>query len=819
MPLSPGQTLNNRYRIVKLLGQGGFGAVYRVWDTHLERPRALKENLDPSADAQRQFKREAHILADLVHPNLPRVMDHFIIQGRGEYLVMDFIEGEDLQQMLLKRAAPLQEREVLAWIGQVCDALIYLHDRQTPIIHRDVKPANIKITPEGQAILVDFGIAKTYTAGQLTTRGAKAVTPGFSPIEQYGGGGQTDARSDLYALGATLYVLLTGLEPPECTQRVLRDDLLPARRINPNISPAMEALLSRALQIDPPLRFQSASDFKAALQSLVSAGAPSATVTNPPDLVIPSTQVVSAAAQTGTAAMGTGLVVRQLARSIFIILAQIGAGLVGLALVIGFFVPGLLIKTPVVERVLMTEDYPEATVEMPLVVETSLPASPTEMPSQTPVPSLTFTPRPTRRIEGFILLPVVPFEAGTFVIVSAYAAVCLDVPYGTMDDIQLIQYGCHRGENQAWTFNNHGDGSYEVVSLASGKCLDVYNWGKEDGEMIYQSECHGGDNQRWQIDLLENGAYQIKARHSGKCLDLPEAGAVENQTLVQSSCDGRESQVWNLQPVPLTLESNNPPLLEGVFTLTSLYSQQCLEVPGGLSEDIQLTRGACDGELWQQWRFTYLGNTLYRLVSQTSGSCLDVYYAGQGDGEMIYQAGCHDGSNQIWDVRRFEDGSYQLRALHSDKCLAMQDGAPQMVQQTCTGGEKQRWNISSPANFSFRLDAGSYAGLTILVRRGQRLVISASGSVTTNPDDLEESCNQWLGPAGLADCHYLDEKPRLMNLPFMGLIGWFQGEWGLFGEYTALDVSQDGWVILTHNDHYFEDNEGFTQVDVSLQSP
>src|SRR5512139_2729597 len=107
MPLSPGQTLNNRYRIVKLLGQGGFGAVYRAWDTNLERPRALKENLDTSPEAQRQFKREAQILSDLAHPNLPRVIDHFVIPGQGQYLVMDFVEGENLQSMLDERGGAL----------------------------------------------------------------------------------------------------------------------------------------------------------------------------------------------------------------------------------------------------------------------------------------------------------------------------------------------------------------------------------------------------------------------------------------------------------------------------------------------------------------------------------------------------------------------------------------------------------------------------------------------------------------------------------------------------------------------------------------
>jgi serine/threonine protein kinase len=200
MQLAKGEVLQGRYRIVKLLGQGGFGAVYRVWHLGLNVPCALKENLGTSVEAARQFAREASMLATLRHSNLPRVIDHFTIAGQGQYLVMDFIEGKDLGQMLIETGQPLPEAQVLAWITQICDALTYLHSQNPPIIHRDIKPANIRMTPQGEAILVDFGIAKVYDANLKTTIGAQAITPGFSPFEQYGQGG-TDARSDIYALG------------------------------------------------------------------------------------------------------------------------------------------------------------------------------------------------------------------------------------------------------------------------------------------------------------------------------------------------------------------------------------------------------------------------------------------------------------------------------------------------------------------------------------------------------------------------------------------------------------------------------------------
>ena len=259
MPIAIGQILANRYRVDALLGQGGFGAVYRVWDLNLNRPRALKENLDSSAEAQRQFNREASILADLTHPNLPRVFDYFFIPGLGQYLVMDYVEGEDLQSILNRTQGPLPEAQVTGWLLQVGEALAYLHAQQPPIVHRDVKPANIKITPTGKAVLVDFGIAKLFDAALKTTMGAKAVTPGYSPPEQYGQG-QTDVRSDVYALGATLYALLTGQEPIESVTRFAGQTLKSPSAFNPGITPRTEGVILRAMKLDPAERYQSAAD-------------------------------------------------------------------------------------------------------------------------------------------------------------------------------------------------------------------------------------------------------------------------------------------------------------------------------------------------------------------------------------------------------------------------------------------------------------------------------------------------------------------------------------------------------------------------------
>jgi len=265
MSLQTGQVLNSRYRIVKLLGQGGFGAVYRAWDSNLNKPCAVKENLDTSPEAQRQFTREATVLANLSHPNLPRVTDHFILPGQGQYLVMDFVDGDDLATILRQRGAvPVQQAVV--WISQVADALAYLHSRQPVVVHRDVKPANIRVTPEGRAMLVDFGLVKVYTAQLKTTMGARAVTPGYAPPEQYGQG-STDARSDIYALGATLHNLLTGQDPLESVQRMSGDQMKPVHQINPSVPITIGHAIERSMRLEPNQRYQDVREFKAAVNA------------------------------------------------------------------------------------------------------------------------------------------------------------------------------------------------------------------------------------------------------------------------------------------------------------------------------------------------------------------------------------------------------------------------------------------------------------------------------------------------------------------------------------------------------------------------
>lgn len=274
MSLLQGQLLNNRYRIVRLIGQGGFGAVYRAWDTAISQPVAIKENLDTGHESQKQFYREASFLARLRHPNLPRVTDHFTIPGQGQYLVMDFVEGQNLKELLLTRNQPLTEADALPWIEQIFDALAYLHTLDPPIIHRDIKPANIIITPDGKPMLVDFGVSKIYNPDTSTTVGAKAVTPGYSPPEQYGGG-VTDARADIYAMGAMLYTMLTGQEPPESVQRMAGAVKMSApRQVNAQITPTLEAAILKAMEVNTTQRFQNVDEFRRALYQPIATDLP-----------------------------------------------------------------------------------------------------------------------------------------------------------------------------------------------------------------------------------------------------------------------------------------------------------------------------------------------------------------------------------------------------------------------------------------------------------------------------------------------------------------------------------------------------------------
>src|SRR5258708_5979467 len=217
--LVPDTLLKQRYRVISQVGKGGFGAVYKAEDIELgNRIVAVKEmsqrGLSPQEliEATEAFKREALLLANLMHPNLPRIYEHFSEAGRW-YLVMDFIEGETLEAYLGRKGGRLPVEEVLDIGMHLCTVLDYLHTRQPPIIFRDLKPANVMRTPNGHLYLIDFGIARHFKPGQIADTIALG-SPGYAAREQYSKvQSQTTPRSDIYSLGATLHQLLTGDDP------------------------------------------------------------------------------------------------------------------------------------------------------------------------------------------------------------------------------------------------------------------------------------------------------------------------------------------------------------------------------------------------------------------------------------------------------------------------------------------------------------------------------------------------------------------------------------------------------------------------------
>jgi serine/threonine-protein kinase len=277
-PLKAGEILRNRYKIRRIIGQGGMGSIYLADDLRLEgRQCALKEvehdRTLPSEmlqQARDQFLREATVLARLDHPNLPKVSDFFSIGGR-DYLVMDFVPGKDLRTLMMEARQNktfLPEQEVLSWANQLADALTYMHIQKPPILHRDIKPGNLKLTPSGLLKLVDFGLVKILASDEMTITILQGRgTALYTPLEQYGGdAGHTDARSDIYAFGSTLYHLLTNQPPAEARERFLHpDSLLQPRQLNPDISPRTERAILWAMSLHPDDRPQDVEAFRQAL--------------------------------------------------------------------------------------------------------------------------------------------------------------------------------------------------------------------------------------------------------------------------------------------------------------------------------------------------------------------------------------------------------------------------------------------------------------------------------------------------------------------------------------------------------------------------
>ena len=273
--LQPGAILQDRYRIIRPLGKGGMGAVYEAIDRRLDTIVALKETFSIDERLRRQFEQEARLLAGLNHPALPRVSDYFT-EGDRAFLVMQFISGADLAAIIATRPGPFPRNQVIAWADQLLDALIYLHTRERQIIHRDIKPHNLKVTASGQIALLDFGLAKAQTtdlSGSNSSTSIFGYTRRYSPLEQIQDQGTTP-QSDIYALGATLYHLLTGAKPPDALARASAlanskaDPLRPANEVHRVVGSEIATILCRAMALSADDRYASANEFREALRQV-----------------------------------------------------------------------------------------------------------------------------------------------------------------------------------------------------------------------------------------------------------------------------------------------------------------------------------------------------------------------------------------------------------------------------------------------------------------------------------------------------------------------------------------------------------------------
>jgi serine/threonine protein kinase len=273
-PLLAETVVQGRYRIVRKLGRGGMGAVYEAVDQRLGITVALKETLSAEPSMRKQFEHEARLLASLQHPALPRVTDHFV-EGNRAFLVMQFIAGVDLARIIAQQPGPFPRDQVIAWADQLLDALIYLHSHDRQVIHRDIKPHNLKLTANGQIALLDFGLAKAQPVDTSVTasRAFFGYTRQYAPLEQIEDR-RTDPRSDIYALGATLYHLLTGIKPPDALERASAvinskpDPLQPANKIYAAVGSQVAAILNKAMELRPEERYANATDFREALRRM-----------------------------------------------------------------------------------------------------------------------------------------------------------------------------------------------------------------------------------------------------------------------------------------------------------------------------------------------------------------------------------------------------------------------------------------------------------------------------------------------------------------------------------------------------------------------
>ncbi len=527
MPLEVNTVLRNRYRIEETLDEGGMGAVYRAYDINLGVAVAVKENLFSTDEYARQFRREATILASLRHGNLPRVTDHFVLESQGQYLVMDFVEGEDLRERL-ERTGPVPEQEALPWFLEISDALSYLHTRVPPILHRDVKPGNIKITPDGRAILVDFGLAKEVREDTTTTStGAKAMTPGFSPPEQYGTG-RTDARTDTYSLGATMYAALTAAVPEDALERAMgRTKLTPVRTQMPTVSPAVARAIERSLEINAEDRYQTVAEFGAALASSSKTTRPTM-VRNYPHLE----RTLVSSGRTRVSVPTKSTLKRQTRRWPTILL---------LLVILSAVLAGVIYAQPEIEmglaRVFGQISRPSASLALPTDSPTS---ADLVIPSRTVGP-LAVAPSATPTTQQQPTATSEPTESPTPQVAHTSEA----TPTG--GGVGQLAFASNRtGIPQLFLINVDGEGLTQLTTLPDGACQP--SWSPDGMRLVFTSPCRGNrerypGSSLWIIDVDGTNLEPLPTAPGG---DYDPAWSPEGERIAFTSLRDNRPQIYIL---------------------------------------------------------------------------------------------------------------------------------------------------------------------------------------------------------------------------------------------------------------------------------
>lgn len=625
MTLEQGDLLYNRYRILDILGRGGMGSVYHAIDESLGVEVAVKENLFVTDEYEKQFRLEAVILASLRHPNLPRVTDHFTIEGQGQYLVMDYIEGRDLRHIM--ETGPLPEAESIRIGIAVCEALTYLHTRKRPVLHRDIKPGNVRIAPDGQVYLVDFGLAKMSitSADEHTLSGARAMTPGYSPPEQYGTS-RTDARTDVYSLGATLYAALTGFIPEDGLARVVDEvQLTPLRKRNPKVSKELTEVVEKAMEPHANNRFQSAEEFRRALlgMELAPEAQPQweAASNQPPSTPLPDIEK--------TPTERTPQPPRGSSRSFgWVILLVL---LVTLAFGANWMFPEA--ANALQQSIFSLVNSPSPT----LAATATQPRLPTDtsvfLPSSTPETTATFTPE----------LPAqTPSPRPVFTETSIPAPVATGIGGGTGE---IAFASAKNNTSQIYLINSDGTNLRPLTNELNGACQPA--WSPDGEKLVYVSPCSGKNDQYprsslFMLDLDANVKTQLPTAPGG---DFEPAW----------SPDGTKIAFTSLREDFLAIYVLNL-LDQSVTRLTALSSTVQSRQPAWSPDSSQIIYTARRFSLYQIWTMAADGTNQQQLL-RTGGGFSDYLPVWSPDSTFVVFSETNADASAPSSLMRFVLGS------------------------------------------------------------------------------------------------------------------------------------------------------------------